>query len=839
MLRPARSLGTIATTLALLTSAAFAEDIGNKLASYEQEARNLGTDLPKPNERSAAQSSHRLVDAQVAFQLGDYDQAALILFDLSAKSVGPEKETATYYLGEALFQKGDRGAARTYFVDVAQIPTSRYYQLSLVRLVEIAIVQKDWQDAQDSLAKLTAIGSGQQASAVPYVTGKLAFAQAKYDDALAAFAQVAKGSDYELQALYYAGATNVAKKDLAKATDIYTDLISRHPRTAADRRVIELAQLALGRLYYEREQPSKSIDSYLLVDRHSDLFPDALYETAWVYVKSKQYDKALRALELLEQSDPQSQKTPTTRILEGNLRIRKAQAIRLSQVNGTIATGDTSDPATEYDKAAKIFADTHDLYLPSYTTLAALVDGNLDAASFVEQIAGRSSHVFMTAAPIPDAAAQWLRDQPEVQRVVGVETDLGEIYSNIVESETIINRLEGVLATGDRTTVYPKLASRRHRIAAIQDDLVRVRSDLADQEASLVASSADLAQATATRKQLAQQYTAMGDPEKAYADRVSQTRSSYEQIDNSLNEVSATLDSTEAMAVAMRTYALTGHVDPPTIDAVKTTLDAGATEAQQIEDELTAIRNEVALGKDLAGVGDEGIAAARALRAQLKTAQDNEQRMLDGFASASRDRGRSQNLAALADRAASLAANLDGTDQAIDRSVGQGLDEVKVLLAAEKQNLETYKQELDSDEQDARSVGAQVLAASFKDVKAKLYDVVIRTDVGTVDVSWSQRQDNDDDLKRLNLARSRELKQLHDEFKDVLEDQTKKPSAPRKSDLPPATSEGQQSTSPDKAGANTDQRVKPIGDQPTSPATPSVKPDEQKKTPAPKKGGAK
>jgi len=839
MLRPAKTLGMVATTLALLTSAAYAEDVGNKLSSYEQEARNLGTDLPKPNERTADQSSHRLVDAQVAFQLGDYDQAALILFDLSSKSVGPEKETATYYLGEALYQKGDRGAARTYFADIAQIPTSKYYQLALVRLVEIAIVQKDWQDAQDSLGKLTAIGNGQQLSAVPYVAGKLAFAQDKYDDALAQFNQVAKGSDYELQALYYAGAANVAKKDLAKATDVYTDLISRHPRTAADRRVIELAQLALGRLFYEREQPSKSIDSYLLVDRHSDLFPDALYETAWVYVKSKQYDKALRALELLEQSDPQSQKTPTTRILEGNLRIRKAQAIRLAQVNGTVATGDTSDPQTEYDKAAKIFADTHDLYLPSYTTLSQLVDGNLDAAAFVEQIAGRSSHVFQMSAPIPDAAAQWLREQPEVQRVVGVETDLGEIYSNIVESETIINRLEGVLATGDRTTVYPKLASRRHRIAAIQDDLVRLRSELADQEVSLVSSSADLAQATATRKQLQQQYAAMGDPEKAYADRVSTTRASYEAIDNDLNDVASTLDSTEAMAVAVRIYA--PNTDAALKDAAKTTLDAATTEAQQIEDELTAIRNEVALGKDLAGVGDEGIAAARTLRAQLKQAQDNEQRLLDGFTSASRDRGKSQNLAGLADRAASLAANLDGTDQTIDRAVGQGLDEVKVLLAAEKQNLDAYKQELNGDEQDARGVGAQVLAASFKDVKAKLYDVVIRTDVGTVDVSWSQRMDTDDDLKRLNLARSRELKQLHDEFKDVLEDQTKKPSAPRKSDLPPANTEGQPTSSPDKAGSPGSDRVKPIGDQPTSPTTPAVKPDDSKKPPAqtPKKGGAK
>ena len=827
-----------ATVLALLMGAAsaHADDLTNKLSSYEQEARNLGTDLPRPNQTSAAQSSHQLVDAQVAFQLGDYDRAALILFELSTKSVGPEKETATYYLGEALFQKGDKGASHTYFTEIAAIPTSKYYQASLVRLVEIAIIQNDPTGGQEALAKLTSAG-GQQ---LAYVKGKLAFSQDKFDEALAAFNEVPKGSDFELQALFYAGAANVAKKDLPRATDIYSDLVNRKPRTSADRRVIELAQLALGRLYYEREQPSKSIDSYLLVDRHSDLFPDALYETAWVYVKSKQYDKALRALELLEQSDPQSQKTPTTRILEGNLRIRKAQAIRLSQVNGTINQGDTSDPGVEYDKATKIFTETHDLYMPSYQTLSSLVDGNLDAAAFVEQIAGRNSHVFQSTPPIPDAAAQWLRDQPDVQRVVGVETDLGEIYSNIVASEDIINRLQAVLATGDRMTVYPKLASRRHRIAAIQDDLIKMRGALADEQLSLVSSSADLAQASANRKQLQQQYAMMGDPEKSYADRVAQTRGGYESVDNSLTEVSADIDSTQAMAVAMRTFTMNAGTDPAMTDTVKTTLDAASIEAQAIEDELASIRNEAALGKDLAGVGDEGITAARAIRAQMKTAQDGEQRLLDGFASASRDRGKSGNLAALGDRAAQLAANLDNTDQQIDRAIAQGLDEVKVLLAQEQQNLAAYKQELNEEETDARAVGSQVLAQSFKDVKAKLYDVVVRTDVGVVDVSWSQREDTDDDLKRLNLARSRELKQLHDEFKDVLEDQTKKPSAPRKSDLPPIGEEPQ--SSPDKSPKPQDNRVKP-GEKPAPSMAPSVKPDETKTapktTPKAKTGGAK
>src|SRR5205814_658246 len=79
-------------------------------------------------------------------------------------------------------------------------------------------------------------------------------------------------------------------------------------------------------------------------------------------------------------------------------------------------------------------------------------------------------------------------------------------------------------------------------------------------------------------------------------------------------------------------------------------------------------------------------------------------------------------------------------------------------------------------EAETRALGAGVLGASFKDVKAKFYDIVIRSDVGNVDVAWSQKADTDDDLKRLNLSRQRELKQLRDEFKDILDEGTVKPS---------------------------------------------------------------
>ena len=127
-------------------------------------------------------------------------------------------------------------------------------------------------------------------------------------------------------------------------------------------------------------------------------------------------------------------------------------------------------------------------------------------------------------------------------------------------------------------------------------------------------------------------------------------------------------------------------------------------------------------------------------------------------------------------------------------------------------------------ETEARSVGAELLGASFKDVKAKLYDVVIRTDVGNVDVSWSQKEDNDDDLKRLGLAKSRDLKQLRDEFRFVLDENTPTPAQPKPAPMP-APTEGNGATSPDKGG--TDQRVKPV-EGTTGSQQPVVKPDNDK-----------
>ena len=71
------------------------DDVERKLAAYEAEARQIGDQPAASRTRSrSATGQRRLVDAEVAFALGDYDAAALMLFDLASKPGADQEHRA-------------------------------------------------------------------------------------------------------------------------------------------------------------------------------------------------------------------------------------------------------------------------------------------------------------------------------------------------------------------------------------------------------------------------------------------------------------------------------------------------------------------------------------------------------------------------------------------------------------------------------------------------------------------------------------------------------------------------------------------------------------------------
>ena len=81
-------------------------------------------------------------------------------------------------------------------------------------------------------------------------------------------------------------------------------------------------------------------------------------------------------------------------------------------------------------------------------------------------------------------------------------------------------------------------------------------------------------------------------------------------------------------------------------------------------------------------------------------------------------------------------------------------------MRAERSNPERFTHALD----------CRIAFDSFKRVRRQFYDLVLKADVGMVDVAWTKKQDDTNKIQDLSKQKDKELKGLDDEFKEVLKD---------------------------------------------------------------------
>lgn len=796
------------------------DKIGDRIVKLEAEAQQLSQTIqqPKLNAGDANKANRRLIDAQVAFGVGNYDDAAVMLYDYVAKyPTSRSYDEALYYLAESLFLKGDLYAARTYYVTLVRDVGSRskFYQQGLERLIELSLKLRDDDDVQDWLDALDNVPAGQQRDSVPYVRGKHAYFSGSFDDAMVFFKKVKATSTYGFQARYFYAGAQLAKGDLVGALRTYQSLLRARPRNDDEKKVVELTHLAMGRVYYECDTPeqcgisltaeektkiqkeyeraelnpeqleekyadfrtkklwSMSIDRYLRISRLSPLFDEALYEIAWVYVKNKSHEKALRALELLALADPNSSKMPEVRILEGNLRIRRAQVLQY---------GTTGNPAEEYDRAFNVFDETRKTFKEPHTELVKIIAEHRDPRAYMAQVTGRASETFDVSTTMPEVAAEWLRRQPDVERVVVIETDLGQIRDEIAAAEATIHRLELATSASQGVNIFPALAEKRSRSVEILEEVFDNRIQLMNHEKALVlkhvsaADKARLEQLSKARQDAFNELKALPNADVAYGDRIRLARNQFEELDRTANEVALTVETTEATLAAIIKYMDDRRqqgAKPEELAALEQPIAEVRAEVEAMRIELDAIRRDAILARDRAGVGDEDATRGKALRARVRQAiEDEHQYMVQiGGGVSGGDRAKLDQIIGLTQRANAITLTLDGTNDRIDATVEAALDEVRAELSVEKAQLAAYRREYLEYEAESRDLGGEVLEANFGNVRDVFYDVLVRSDIGVIDVTWSQREFADKTLKQLELDKKRDARTLRIDFDQVLKEE--------------------------------------------------------------------
>lgn len=761
--------------LAATPFAALAQSIEGSMKSLtEIEAESQQLDkvpLRKSELRSPTYVEERLADGELFFRLQDYVSASVILTDIVENF--PQHQAApdaTFLLGESLFKAGDFLGARNRYrtiIEKADQPSYRpFVQRALGRLIEIAIHTSDFDGVDEYFARLSRLPPSEVESATNYFRAKylysIAVRQAEdlaldvdkakvaaepLEQARLAFEAVGERSPYFPQARYFIGVIHVLRGQLGPAVDAFRRVSRIKATTDAHRRVVDLAFLAMGRIHYEFNHVEHAIEAYQAVPRTSPLFDTALYEIAWVYIRMGDATRAERALEVLSVAVPDSRHIPDGKLLRGNLLLR----------------------AGRFDDASSVFDDVTQQFGPVRDELNALVASRESPEAYFQDLVRNNLDTFDAQTFLPPLALQWASSEGEMGHAMGTLSDLAQARQLTNETESIVMRLRGALAGGDPVNVFRDLRLERERTTALRNRLEKVRADLLAVDAKAVAAVAS-PELTAVRQKRREVESKLGGSPKKTEDlqkRAADGVLAYTMLDKELSRAKVELLGIEAQVTATDHFLKQTNTarDPAATAAVQAELANQRAAVKAYRDQIAQLSIDIEAARLHVGVGDELSEREDALRKEHAQLVAQERALLKQL-NAPVD-GRID--AALA-RASNAQAKIDARDAAIDSCVADRVATMSTVLDEEGQKLVGYRARLGELEQDSIVVVGGVAYANYRKVQRRFYDLVLRADVGIVDVAWAIREEHRLNAERLTRDRARSLKALADEYRDITDE---------------------------------------------------------------------
>ena len=734
------------------------DTLGQRIVELEAQVRELDIQL-KPQGQTAEAVARRLIDGEVLYELKNYEAAATIFLDITEKyPTSPEYPEALYFLADSLYLKRDFLSARRYFEKTVETGArAKHYQQALQRLIELSLYTGDYAPVDSYLQQLGNAGASDPNSSVPYVKGKYFFFRQRYDDAIATLSAIPRASTYWFQAQYFVGASKVASQRPGEAVQVFDALSKAEAKSDSQKRVVELAHLALGRVYYDQGQLSAATNEYSKIAQTSDAFADSLFEGAWVAVKDKLYAKAFRALDLLLTVQPTGPQAPEVKLLIGNLHIRQG----------------------EWEKATDSFTATRNEYEKVKADMDEALKKQGDSEAFFRDLIKRNLAKFDITVYLPPSAAKWAEKDPDIERLGHVTGDIAELKKSLAESEDILARVEKAMDTPARVNIFPELAHARTTAMQTHNQLIELENLLIQKERQLTAGvmgsdRAELDRTSAERQRMEKQIAELPKGPDSYDERMKRAREALDGLDKQAVELNVAIASYTAERVAIEIYFKASNQQGSA--EVMATFEKQLADVKAAEEELvhtqSQLRTDIAEASQAVGVDDAQMQAEAGLKRQYADAMAHEHELLararDRLSQG--ERGKVDQIEEILARARNAEGSIASFNSRIDGLIDTRLQEFRGTVAEEKVNLAKYEGTLGGYGGEAVDVGGGVTAQSFKNIADRFYQIVVRADVGIIDVAWALKQTKTDENSRLVREKKRELKLLDDEFKEVLKE---------------------------------------------------------------------
>jgi tetratricopeptide (TPR) repeat protein len=707
----------------------------------------------------------RLADGELYLRLEDYLRAAILLTDIVDHYPGhrayPE---AVFLLGESLFFAGDYLGARKRYAEVIDHGTEPmfqpYVQSALSRLIEIAIRTRDFRKVDAYFLSVQALPSPTLSVTTAYFRAKYLYHRAvpiddvldtppdaslrgidqgRLEQAREGFLTVPSGTEFALRARYFVGTIYTLRGEYLDAIAAFHAVLGQEPANDEERQVVDLAYLALGRLYYETEQFDQAVEAYRAVQQTSPQFDQALYELAWTYIGMGDAIQAERSLELLSVAAPDSVLNADGKILRGDLLARTGR----------------------YEEAEAVFDEVRATFGPIRDELDRRRREHPDLHAYFRQLVRENLDSFDIDDFLPESARPWVDLEGDYQRALDLLAGLSEARQLASETEELAQRITAVLSAPNRVSVFSDMRRQRERTTALRNRAARVRGTLIDAEAQGRSKrGGELDRVRARRQELQADVMTMPVNTEDFVDRDFEELEEYRNAERKLQALRVEILGLEARITASKTGL--AAVDPGKVDPklVREQLQVHEAEVTRYEEDLTWIRRRLEVGRLHTGVGDARYQADDVQRSKFIGLVGRE-RALAGSGGPRYD-------SAFA-RVTAVERQLDQRDAEVASAVHQRVAQMMEVVDEETTNLARYRRTLRSFEGETEEVIGAITYLNFNHVLDRFNDLILRADVGKIDVSWARREDHRLRIDSLTRERARELQSLDDEFRDVMD----------------------------------------------------------------------
>jgi tetratricopeptide (TPR) repeat protein len=772
-------------SLALSTS----EAQGRATSVIQAVEAEIGKPAPQSKFREPlATPAVRIANADMLLHAKNYDAAIEILskvLELSRQGKASETDyaDASFLIGQAYFQSRQYLSARRHYRDVLEHATSsaygEYLGRSLSRLVDIALRTDDLDSLEFVFARLDRVPQTDKSGSLAYARAKALYARRDYPAAKSAVNAVPVGSAYTVQAQYLlgvvlmkeslaaapaapaapaAGATAAAKPPpdtrFTQAIEQFRK-VTRMPATLPEtRHVVDLAWMAIGRLFHEMDDYVEAAEAYSHVDRRSPEFSTMLYELAWVYVRLGDFERAQRALEVLTITDPDN----------------------LELADGSLLRADLMLRAGQFQHALGLYKDVSGHFDPIRQQLDDFLKSTNDPAVYYDKLTADDFGA-VSDDKLPKVVLEWARDQAEDQHVFGVIDDVSRSRSLIKNSRKLASKLSAVLAVSSRVKAFPELQVQLQQVFSLSNRLARARGTLAEgiDDVANGSVSGELASVRSERRELMKRLGWMPVTEAEFKRRDDSGDTQWAKGSQALQAL--TLEADKLKAIVNGLHRVMNEADkhgvtsdPQSRARFQLEIEANERDLVTYHKKIEEFRNAIEVGKAQIGFGDQRYIDDQDVRKRFRELLSREVSLLASGQGSSDAAAYAKSIQPLLSRADNDEAALDVQRAKYEQQAVEQANVLREKISQEIALVEGYAQSLEGLDQQARLLVGEIAMKNFSLVRDRLKSIVLRADVGIVQEAWEVREEQALRVRNLQRERAREEQTLNDELREVLDD---------------------------------------------------------------------